>query len=154
MYILLSEGSVHVERCAAAGHYYALSWPTSHPWCQKHSPPALHLHFKKPAGMRRVPPLPLNISLFLFLSSQAHQQAEPDPCSLISSAPNSILKMSSSCSPSAQLSQVESNTFQWQQRRSHVTLCQRYLHNPHGSTLQSPGGAASCEEHLFNLCLS
>ena len=26
-----------------------------------------------------------------------------------------------------------------------------YLHNPHGSTLQSPGGTASCEEHLFNL---
>lgn len=30
-------------------------------------------------------------------------------------------------------------------------LLSRYLHNPHGSTLQPPGGTASCEEQLFNL---
>lgn len=33
-------------------------------------------------------------------------------------------------------------------------LLSRYLHNPHGSTLQPPEGTASCEEHLFNLSSS
>lgn len=47
--------SVHTECSVAAGCYYTLFCPTSHPWCQKHSPPALHLHFKRPAGERRAP---------------------------------------------------------------------------------------------------
>lgn len=33
-------------------------------------------------------------------------------------------------------------------------LLSGYLHNPHGSTPQPPGGNASCEEHLLNLSLS
>lgn len=47
--------SVHTAYSVAAGCYYTLLCPTSHPWCQKHSPPALHLHFKRPAGKRRAP---------------------------------------------------------------------------------------------------
>lgn len=33
-------------------------------------------------------------------------------------------------------------------------LLSGYLHNPHGSTQQPPGGTASCGEHLFNLSSS
>lgn len=105
----------------ADGCYYTLFCPTSHPWCQKHSPPALHLHFKRPAGKRRAPHF-----YYIFL---------PFPFCLLenSSRFNRPLLSYQQCSKftldnlntlsSAQLTHSDSNTFQWQQQQSHVTFC-------------------------------
>lgn len=134
----------------ADGCYQTLFCPTSHPWCQKHLPPALQLHFKRPAGMRRAPhfyyifpPFP-----FVFLRTAAgltrpllsYQQCTKFTLNILNPLSSAQLKT------------------RWAQHISLVAaapitrdLLSRYLHNPHGSTLQPPGGTASCEEHLFNL---
>lgn len=134
-------------------------------WVPRSSRPPLHLilpHFsslvsktlatctsstlQKPRRQEEGSPLLLNISSFPFLSF-GERQHTPALLSTVHRIYSEHLKHTLFCTAHTR----------WIQHISVAAgplthdLLSRYLHNPHGSTLQPPGGNASCGEHLFNL---
>lgn len=106
---------------------------------------------QKPRRQEEGSPLLLNISPFPFFVFLRNSST---PLALLSTAHPIRSEHLQRDSPPYGLAHGEPDAFQWAAAPLTRDLLSGYLHNPHGSTPQPPGGTASCGEHLFNLSSS
>lgn len=93
----------------AASHQCSLFCSTPHAWCQKHSLPALHLHFKSTAVKTRAPHFYFIFLPFPLLSCWEELPVQTDPCPHIKNTPLSLWR---SYTHWPQLTPSESSIFQ------------------------------------------